>query len=232
MQGVADLVVFGAEEIWLLDYKTDHFAEPELAAKLGEYGLDRWLRPGEKWDLIHFNFGIHDRGTPVKDYAARLETIAERLQRTGAKVLWASTTPIPDDPAQKQTAASIVERNVVAAELMARRGIPVDDLFAAITPRLAELQNPRDVHFRPEGYDFLGARVAAAIRAATALQAWMTVPWSRPPKASPMSMREFRVSSRARYIASWRGSAMDFGRRRLVMSASRMSKCSATTFWM
>ena len=38
MQGVADLVVFGAEEIWLLDYKTDHFAEPELAAKLGEYG--------------------------------------------------------------------------------------------------------------------------------------------------------------------------------------------------
>jgi lysophospholipase L1-like esterase len=131
----------------------------------GVKNLEAWLGDG-RWDLIHFNFGIHDRGTPVKDYAARLETIAERLQRTGAKVLWASTTPIPDDPAQKQTAASIVERNVVAAELMARRGIPVDDLFAAITPRLAELQNPRDVHFRPEGYDFLGARVAAAIRAA------------------------------------------------------------------
>jgi ATP-dependent helicase/nuclease subunit A len=38
VQGVADLVVFGAEEIWLLDYKTDHFAESELTAKLGEYG--------------------------------------------------------------------------------------------------------------------------------------------------------------------------------------------------
>jgi hypothetical protein len=130
----------------------------------GLKNLDVWLGDG-KWDLIHFNFGIHDRGTPLKDYVARLEQIAERLQKTGAKVVWASTTPIPDNPAQKQTAASIVERNDAAAALMKRRGIPVDDLFAAITPRLQELQNPNDVHFKPEGYDFLGAQVAAAIRA-------------------------------------------------------------------
>lgn len=130
----------------------------------GLKNLDVWLGDG-KWDLIHFNFGIHDRGTPLKDYAARLEQIAERLQKTGAKVVWASTTPIPDNPAQKQTAASIVERNDAAAVLMKRRGIPVDDLFTAIAPRLQELQNPNDVHFKPAGYDFLGAQVAAAIRA-------------------------------------------------------------------
>jgi len=130
----------------------------------GLKNLDVWLGDG-KWDLIHFNFGIHDRGTPLKDYVTRLEQIAERLQKTGAKVVWASTTPIPDNPAQKQTAASIVERNDAASVLMKRRGIPMDDLFAAITPRLAELQNPNDVHFKPEGYDFLGAQVAAAIRA-------------------------------------------------------------------
>ena len=38
MQGVADLVVFGPQEIWLLDYKTDHFDEAELAAKVHEHG--------------------------------------------------------------------------------------------------------------------------------------------------------------------------------------------------
>jgi len=38
VQGVADLVVFGEREIWLLDYKTDHFDEAELPAKLREYG--------------------------------------------------------------------------------------------------------------------------------------------------------------------------------------------------
>jgi ATP-dependent helicase/nuclease subunit A len=38
VQGVADLVVFGEREIWLLDYKTDHFDEAELPAKVREYG--------------------------------------------------------------------------------------------------------------------------------------------------------------------------------------------------
>ena len=131
----------------------------------GLKNLEVWLGDG-KWDVVHFNFGIHDRATPPKDYAARLEQIAGRLQQTGAKVIWATTTPIPDDPAQKQTAASIVERNAVALEVMRRRGIAIDDLFAAVSPRLAELQNPRDVHFKPAGYDFLGAQVAGSIRTA------------------------------------------------------------------
>lgn len=39
VQGVVDLAVFCPEEIWLVDYKTDHFAETEMAAKLHEHGL-------------------------------------------------------------------------------------------------------------------------------------------------------------------------------------------------
>jgi hypothetical protein len=131
----------------------------------GVKNLEVWLGGG-KWDVIHFNFGIHDRGTPAADYVNRLEAIVGRLEKTGAKLVWASTTPIPDNPAQKQTARSIVEKNALAAEVMRKHGIPTDDLFAALTPRLADLQNPNDVHFTGAGYEFLGARVAAAIRAA------------------------------------------------------------------
>ena len=131
----------------------------------GVKNLEVWLGGG-KWDVIHFNFGIHDRGTPPADYVNRLEAIVGRLEKNGAKLVWASTTPIPDNPAQKQTARSIVEKNALAAEVMRKHGIPTDDLFAALTPRLAELQNPHDVHFTGAGYEFLGARVAAAIRAA------------------------------------------------------------------
>ncbi len=126
--------------------------------------LDVWLGAG-RWDAIVFNFGIHDRATPLADYTARLEQLVARLQATGARLVWASTTPIPDDPAKKQTAASIVERNAAAAVVMARHGIPVADLFAAITPRLAALQNPADVHFNAAGYDFLGRQVADAVTA-------------------------------------------------------------------
>ena len=135
----------------------------------GIKNLDAWLTsaPGDaKWDVIHFNFGIHDRNTPVADYAARLERIVERLEKTRAKLVWATTTPIPDVPAQNQTAASIVERNAAAAAIMEKHGVAVDDLFAFVTPRLDEAQLPNDVHFKAEGYDLLGRQVAESIRAA------------------------------------------------------------------
>lgn len=122
--------------------------------------MDIWLGDG-KWDIIHFNFGIHDRSTPIADYSDRLEQLVTRLKETGATVIWASTTPIPDSPKKKWTAASIVERNVAAAKIMKKHGIATDDLFTAITPRLAELQNPDDCHFSSPGNAFLGETVAA-----------------------------------------------------------------------
>ncbi len=125
----------------------------------GLKNIDVWLGDG-KWDLIHFNFGIHDRNTPLPDYLQRLELLIKRMRQTGAKLVWASTTPIPDSPDGKQTARSIVERNAAAAELMHTHGVAIDDLFSAITPHLEALQNPNDVHFNAKGYDFLGKQVA------------------------------------------------------------------------
>lgn len=127
--------------------------------------IEVWLGDG-KWDVIHFNFGIHDRNTPVADYKQRLQQLVERMSRTGAKLVWATTTPIPDDLPKNQRAASIVERNVAAAEVMKGAGVLTDDLFEAVTPKLAELQNPNDVHFNAQGYEFLGKQVASSLEAA------------------------------------------------------------------
>ncbi len=129
---------------------------------LGLRKLDIWLGDG-KWDVIHFNFGIHDRNTPIADYSQRLEQLVERMKKTGAKLVWATTTPIPDDPAKKQTAASIVERNEAAAQIMQKHGVVTDDLFTAVTPHLEAMQNPNDVHFNAAGYKFLGQQVGKAI---------------------------------------------------------------------
>jgi lysophospholipase L1-like esterase len=124
--------------------------------------IDVWLGNG-KWDVIHFNFGIHDRATPLADYTTRLEQLVERMQQTGAKLVWASTTPIPD-VADKYTADSIIDRNAAAAEVMQRHAVAIDDLFTAIMPRLAELQNPNDVHFTGPGNEFLGEQVASFLK--------------------------------------------------------------------
>lgn len=126
--------------------------------------IEIWLGDG-KWDIIHFNFGIHDRNTPIKDYKERLGKLVERMKKTGATVIWASTTPIPDVPAKKFVAASIEKRNVAAAEVMAKHGVATDDLCAAITPRLKELRRPDDVHFTGPGNEFLGLQVARFLEA-------------------------------------------------------------------
>ncbi len=129
---------------------------------MGLQKLDVWLGDGD-WDVIHFNFGIHDRNTPIAEYSQRLEQLVERMQKTGAKIIWASTTPIPDDEPKKQTAASIVQRNEAAAKVMKEHSVATDDLFTAITPHLGKMQNPNDVHFNSAGYEFLGQQVADAI---------------------------------------------------------------------
>ncbi len=73
--------------------------------------LDAWLGDG-KWDVIHFNFGLHDLKyldaagkyvTPdkgkqvasVADYEKNLRAIVARLKQTGANLIFATTTPVP-----------------------------------------------------------------------------------------------------------------------------------------
>jgi len=127
--------------------------------------LDNWLGQG-KWDVIHFNFGIHDvqKSISTETYLKNLEVIVGRLKATGAKVIFATTTPIPDDPTKKKNpATAVVERNQAAIEIMKKNNVPVDDLFTVITPKLAEYQNVKDVHFKEEGYDYLGKAVSDSI---------------------------------------------------------------------
>ena len=125
--------------------------------------MDVWLGEG-KWDVIHFNFGIHDRKTSAKDYGDRLELIVKQLKATGAKLIWARTTPIPPDTKDgPEATTSIIEKNRIAADIMKKNMVHVNDLFDFITPQLSKVQNPMDVHFKGEGYDMLGRQVALKI---------------------------------------------------------------------
>jgi hypothetical protein len=124
--------------------------------------LDVWLGEG-KWDLIHFNFGIHDRKTGLDDYKKRLGEIGLRLKATGAKIIWATTTPIHEDPAKGYIPASIDERNAAATLIMKQHGVAINDLHAFILPHVAKDRIPNDVHFQQSGNERLGAEVARVI---------------------------------------------------------------------
>jgi acyl-CoA thioesterase-1 len=142
--------------------------------KNGVANIDKWLGAG-KWDVIHFNWGIHDlkhmpdgkRQVEPEDYEKNLRTLVAKLKATGAKLIWATTTPIPEGELNPpRTFGKVPEYNEIALRVMKENGVAIDDLNATITPHLAEMQNPKDVHYKPEGYATLGKQVAASIEAA------------------------------------------------------------------
>ncbi|MBS0210155.1 MAG: subclass B3 metallo-beta-lactamase [Planctomycetes bacterium] len=139
--------------------------------------LNIWLGDA-RWDVVHFNFGIHDRNTKLADYEARLTELVEKLKQSGAKLIWASTTPCPaqtkDGPDLPQ---KIVERNQVAARVMKAQGVAIDDLYTFMLPHAEKTGKPDDVHFNGEGYDLLGGAVADSIK--SALSNTKTTAWKK-----------------------------------------------------
>ena len=124
--------------------------------------LPLWLGDG-KWDLIHFNFGIHDRASAPADYAKRLEQIVVKLKATGAKLMWASTTPLAGKYTEDTGVDPMVAFNAAAAEVMEKHGIPTDDLHAAATPLVPSMQGADGCHFNGQGYQVIGKAVADRI---------------------------------------------------------------------
>lgn len=139
--------------------------------------LDGWLGQG-KWDVIHFNFGLHDakqppegtRHAPPDVYGKNLRQIVQRLKTTGAKLIWATTTPVPlgGNLAPNRRFGDIATYNAVALKIMQEEGVAIDDLNAAMLPHLEKYGRPKDVHFTDEGSAFLAEHVAKSIQAALA----------------------------------------------------------------
>jgi acyl-CoA thioesterase-1 len=134
--------------------------------------LKSWLGGG-KWDVIHFNFGVHDaklppegvRHSPPDVYEKNLRELVKRMKATGAKLIWATTTPVPNggNLAPNRRFESIDKYNAIAKKVMEENGVAIDDLNAAIAPHVEKLQLKMDVHFSPEGSEFLAKQVAASI---------------------------------------------------------------------
>jgi len=140
--------------------------------------LDGWLGE-ERWDVIHFNWGLWDLAyrnpastnfgrldkvngrltTSLEDYEKNLRALVGRLEQTGATLIWATTTPVPEgEPGRFKEDA--VRYDAVAAKIMAERGIAIDDLYAEMIRNGRPRKN--DVHDTGD----LSGKVAASILAA------------------------------------------------------------------
>ncbi|HTW94089.1 MAG TPA: SGNH/GDSL hydrolase family protein [Tepidisphaeraceae bacterium] len=159
----------------------------------GLKNLDRWLATdktaanGGKWDVITFNFGLHDlkyldangkyvdpskgkQVAPPPLYEKNLRELVVRLKATGAKLIWVNTTPVPAGTLGR-IAGDEVPYNKVAAKVMAENGIPTVDLYSVAESDLEDYQRPRNVHFTPAGWHALAEAVAAGIEKSLATPA-------------------------------------------------------------
>lgn len=133
--------------------------------------IDSWLGDGH-WDLIQFNFGLHDLramdGRPhqitIEDYESNLRKLVDRLEKTGAVLIWRNTTPVPEG-AQSRKTGDEIRYNAVAEKIMKEHGIEIDDHYSFVLPRMNELMLPKNVHFKQEGSAELAKLSAKSIEA-------------------------------------------------------------------
>ncbi len=143
--------------------------------------LDEWLGDGT-WDVIHFNWGLwdmygwryHQLDRSPAMYERRLEQLVARLEKTGAKLIWATTTPAC--PAPETTMRTRFEESVqispevqqqytdAALRVMQKHKVAINDLHALMLPDLKKYQIADDnVHFNRAGSERLAAQVAKVI---------------------------------------------------------------------
>lgn len=124
-----------------------------LLGKIDRNGKPVAKEKQPRWDVIHFNCGlgdlihrapnmksfhvmaIHVGGVPATSpdqYQANLVELVKRLKATGAKLVWASTTPIRHSTTNVFKLGSEIEYNAIAAKVMVQSNVPINDVYSYV----------------------------------------------------------------------------------------------------
>lgn len=150
----------------------------------GAQKINEWLAlEGGNFDLIHFNFGLHDlkrvkvaggransnnpddpHQADLAAYERNLREIVSHLETTGATLIFATTTPVPSGGVRPhRDPADVAKYNEVARRIMREHGVLINDLNQVAKSRLSEIQKATDVHFSKDGSRLLGDAVADVV---------------------------------------------------------------------
>lgn len=133
-----------------------------------------------KWDVIHFNVGLHDlkylkgknlskKGKPVSStslYKENLDDICKYLKKNypKAKLIFATTTPVPENAKGRYKGDSIKFNKAAMDVLSKHPDIIVNDLYSFTFPHHKEwAQAPGNVHYNQLGFTQQGKEVARVI---------------------------------------------------------------------
>ena len=142
--------------------------------------IEKWLGD-RKWDLIHFNWGLHDLKYMGKDgtnlvpkekggvvqvnlseYEKNLDILVARMKKSAKHLVWRNTTPIPPGSKARYVGDS-VKYNQAAARVMKKHGVPTLDLYTPSKKNMKDWMREADVHYYAHGSQALADRVAEDI---------------------------------------------------------------------
>ncbi|QDT30372.1 GDSL-like Lipase/Acylhydrolase [Gimesia panareensis] len=134
-----------------------------------------------KWDVIHFNVGLHDlkymngkkldrvngkQAISPADYEKNLRAIIAYLKKLApnAKLIFATTTPVPEGEPGRIAGDAAKYNQIALKVLKDYPEIAVDDLHAFTKPHHAKWwSKPGNVHYNTAGYTAQGQEVARVI---------------------------------------------------------------------
>ena len=147
-----------------------------VLAHLGEWAVSR------EADLVHVNCGLHDIKrlrdaddifVPLGRYRSNVEEILRTLvERTSARVIWATTTPVNERRHAERKGfdrheRDVAEYNRAAVDVACDFDVEVNDLWRVVARAGRDGLLAEDgVHFTQAGYGLLGKEVARAARGA------------------------------------------------------------------
>lgn len=119
-----------------------------------------------KFDIIHFNNGMHGWQHSEKEYDAAFPKYLATIKAHAphAKLIWANTTTLQTSPAGDSPQRSderIAQRNAIALKYVKAAGIAADDLNSLVKNHPEYHRD--NVHFNERGIALQAAQVAAQI---------------------------------------------------------------------
>ena len=145
-------------------YSTSKFlSHPDFLTELGVM-IKRF-----NFDVIHVNNGLHGWGYTEAQYEAGLEDLIAFIKKESpnSTIVWCMTTPVRDSKDLTKPDAEkkprVEARNAIAAAIMKKHEIAIDDLYAAVVEDDANF-SPDGVHFSDTGKEKQANQVADAIR--------------------------------------------------------------------
>ena len=155
---------------------------PEENCRFAAYVLNSlryWLAEFPNPDVVHFNVGLWDTAILYSEdgcfgdidiYIQMMRRILRELKKTGAKIIFATTTPVSDKkqalpgpipPAHRNE--DIIRYNHAVLEAFRNEDVMIDDLFSAMYSQREAYLSEDMIHPNADGMRLLGGLVANAI---------------------------------------------------------------------